>query len=633
MSWARRLGIAGLAGVALLALASASAVAYFTTTGAGHASVAVLDLAPPSIVAATPSPGGDVALSWNAVAAPGAGAVTYTVSRDGKGAGGSCVGTLSAASCDDSGVAAGGHEYVVTARWRSWTAAGEGRTVEVTEVGTEHLVLSAASTTPDAGAADNLTITAVDGTGATLAGYTGSHNITFSGAEASPSGSKPTVSNRSGKATAFGSKTKLDFSAGVATVSGSKNGEMKLYAAGAAEIEASDGTLETEAPLSLVVAPGAATELTLSAATATPVAGEADALTIAATDGYGNAASSYDGSHDLTYSGASASPGGNTPTVSDATGNEVAFGVATPTSFEAGVANASGEANGVMRLYMGGAATIKVSDGTLSATLATTTSVAPAAMLQLEAATATPVSAATDNLTITAQDPWANTVTSYRGTHELTFSGATASPSGAAPTVVNASRTAIAFGSATALRFKSGVSTASGPKNGVMTLYAAGPADLTVSDGTLSNATPLAVTVSPAAAARFALSGVGVSAGALSPGCLFACTLTGLGNSGTVTASVAVTDASGNTVSSLGAGHAAKVTTSGSGTIVGSPLVDPQLRPGGIGDRLHLHFEIVGQLHRNPHRGRLRRNRLHERDARGEPLSSRVALRRHRRRR
>ena len=579
MRRARRLGVAGLAVVGLLALASASALAYFTANGAGNASVGVLDLAPPSIVAATPSAGEEVALSWNAVNPPGAGAVTYTVSRDGKDAGGSCVATLTATSCADSGVAAGSHAYVVTARWRSWTAAGEGRTVEVTEVGTEHLVLSAASATPDAGAADNLTVTAVDGAGATLTGYTGSHNITFSGAEASSSGSKPTVSNSSGKAIAFGSKTKLNFSAGVATVSGSKNGAMKLYAAGAAEIEASDGTLETEAPLTLVVSAGAATKLTLSAATTTPVAGEADALTVAATDTYGNAASSYDSSHELTYSGASASPGGNTPTVSDASGNEVAFGTATPTSFEAGTASVAGEANGVMRLYKSGAATVEVSDGTLSSTLATTTSVAATANLQLAAATATPVAAAADNLTITAQDPWANTITSYTGVHELTFSGAAASPSGAAPTVVNTSGGATAFGAATALNFKSGIATVAKSKNGVMTLYAAGPTELSVSDGALASATPLAVTVSPAAAARFALSGVGVSAGALSPGCLFACTLTGLGNKGTVTAKVAVTDASGNTVSSLGSGHAATVTTSGSGTIVGTPLPIPSSGP------------------------------------------------------
>ena len=580
MRRARRLGAAGLVALALPAvLASASAVAYFTTTGTGNASVGVLDLVPPSIVAATPAAGGEVVLSWKAVTPPGPGAVTYTVSRDGKGAAGTCNPTLSVTSCTDSGVAAGTHEYVVTAKWRSWTAPGEGRKVEVTEIGTEHLVLSAASATPDVGAADNLTVTAVDGAGATLTDYTGSHNITFSGAEASPSGSKPTVSNGSGKATAFGSKTKLSFSSGVATVTGSKNGEMKLYAAGATEIEASDGKLATEAPLSVVVTAGAATTLTLSAATTTPVAGEADALTITAIDTYGNAATSYDGLHDLTYSGASASPGGNAPTVSDATGSAVAFGSTTPTSFAGATASASGEANGVMRLYKSGAATVNVSDGTLSATLATTTSVAAAAKLQLAAATTTPVSAAADNLTITAEDPWANTTTSYTGVHELTFSGASASPSGAAPTVVNTSGSAIVFGGATALNFKSGVATVSKSKNGVMTLYAASPAELTVSDGALSSATPLAVTVSAAAAARFALSGVGVSAGSLSSGCLFACTLTGLGNGGTVTAKVAVTDASGNTVGALGSGHAATVTTSGSGTIVGTPLAIPSSGP------------------------------------------------------
>ena len=578
MSWARRLGVAGLVGVGLLALASASAVAYFTTNGIGSGSADVSNLTPPSIVSATPS-SGTVALSWSAVAPPGVGAVTYSVSRDGKAAGGTCAAVLSVTSCSDSGVAAGTHEYAITVKWRSWTAAGPGKVVTVKAAGVEHLVLGAASTAPAVGASDNLTITAVDASGDTLTGYTGAHNIVFSGAVASPSGKQPTVADNGGKAVNFGSNTPLNFSSGVATVSGSKNGVMKIYAGGAAEIRVSDGTLKTEVPLSVVVAPGAASALSLGAATTTPVAGEADALTVAAIDTYGNTATSYSGSHALTYSGASASPGGNTPTVSDASGNEVAFGTATPTNFEAGTASVTGEANGVMHLYNGGGATVTVSDGSLSATLATTTSVAATAKLQLAAATATPVSAAADNLTITAQDPYANTTTSYSGVHELTFSGATPSPSGAAPTVVNSSGAAIAFGGATALNFKSGVATVAKSKNGAMTLYAAGPAELTVSDGALPSATPLAVTVSPAAAARLALSGVGVSAGALSSGCLFACTLTGLGNSGTVTAKVAVTDASGNTVSALGSGHAAKVTTSGSGTIVGTPLAIPSSGP------------------------------------------------------
>ena len=59
------------------------------------------------------------------------------------------------------------------------------------------------------------------------------------------------------------------------------------------------------------------------------------------------------------------------------------------------------------------------------------------------------------------------------------------------------------------------------------------------SDGSISNPTPLAVTVSAGAAARWGLTSISISAGTLSPGCLFTCTLTGIGNSGTVTAKVA----------------------------------------------------------------------------------------------
>ena len=53
-------------------------------------------------------------------------------------------------------------------------------------------------------------------------------------------------------------------------------------------------------------------------------------------------------------------------------------------------------------------------------------------------------------LTITAQDIYGNTATAYTGSKNLTFSGALASPAGNAPTVTNASNTAIPFGTATA---------------------------------------------------------------------------------------------------------------------------------------------------------------------------------------
>jgi hypothetical protein len=101
----------------------------------------------------------------------------------------------------------------------------------------------------------------------------------------------------------------------------------------------------------------------------------------------------------------------------------------------------------------------------------------------------------------------------------------------------------------------------------VLKLNKAGATSVTASDGTISTA-PVAFTVSPAAATRWALTGLTVSAGSIGSPCLFTCTITALGNSGTVSANVAVTDSVGNIVSAVGTGHTAKVTATG-GTVSG----------------------------------------------------------------
>ena len=59
------------------------------------------------------------------------------------------------------------------------------------------LALTAATTTPAAGDADNLTITARDVYGNIATAYTGSKSLTFSGAATSPGANKPTVANSS----------------------------------------------------------------------------------------------------------------------------------------------------------------------------------------------------------------------------------------------------------------------------------------------------------------------------------------------------------------------------------------------------------------------------------------------------
>jgi hypothetical protein len=449
-------------------------------------------------------------------------------------------------------------------------------TVTVGTTATRFL-LAAATSAPAAGASDNLTITALDAYENTATSYTGSHSLTFSGASASPSGTKPTVANASGTATAFGTATAITFTSGVAAVTSSKNGLMKIYASGVASVEVSDGSIATQTPLTVTVSPGEASKFVLSATSTTPAVGETDNLTTTAQDTYGNVATAYTGARSLTFSGAAASPSGVAPTVSDSAGADVAFGSATTIEFTAGIAAASGTKNGVTKLYKSGSTSLKATDGTLTTPTALVVTVAAGAAVKFAfTASATSLAAGgSSNLTTTAQDSYGNTATAYTGAHNLTFSGATASPNATAPTVANSSGTATAFGTATALTFTSGVASVTSSKNGLMKLYRAESASVSVSDGSISSAAPVAVTVTPTTVTRWALTNIVVSAGSLGSNCLFTCTLTGLGNSGTVKARVAATDAYGNTVSNIGSSHAAKVTTSGSGTISGTPLAIP----------------------------------------------------------
>lgn len=256
MRTASRLRLAGIALLTLVSVAAGSgtAAAYLTAPANGSATAGVGALAPPTLSA---TPGSEaVELSWSAVAAPGAGAVTYAVSRDGGDPAGDCPSASSPAAvtaCTDSGVAPGSHSYTVTARWSSWSVAGEPVEIEVAAGPAVRLVLGADSSTPVAGSADGLTITAEDAAGQPAASYTGTHLLIFAGAAASPGGAVPTVADSSGDAVEFGAATALEFEAGVATVAGARNGAMRLYGAGATSIEASDGSVSTAAPLALTV--------------------------------------------------------------------------------------------------------------------------------------------------------------------------------------------------------------------------------------------------------------------------------------------------------------------------------------------------------------------------------------------
>jgi hypothetical protein len=574
-------GLGGALVAVLLVLASSSAYAYFSGSGLGNASAAITELTAPTLGTPLVNAGGSVALSWSAVTPPGPSAVRYEVQRDGGNPGGNCpINPAAVNVCVDTGLGIGTHTYRVIAHWRSWSATSATVSAKVTVGAATHFKIVAANATPAVGASNNLTITAKDDNENTVITYTGSRSLTFSGASSSPGGTAPTVANSSGTATAFGKATALTFVAGVASVSSSKNGLMKIYRAGATTVSASDGTIATDPPLQVNVVSGAATKYTLTAATTTPVAGTADDLTIAAVDTYGNPAASYEGTKSLTFSGASESPAKSIATVTDAAGAAVPFGTATAIEFSEGVATATGVANGEMTLYKSGSTSVKATDGALTNSTALVVTVAPgqARKLVLSGSSATPSATGTSNLTTTAQDDYGNTDSTYTGIRDIYFSGALPSPSAAAPTIVNTSGTAIAFGAATALNFKTGVAAVASSKNGLMRLTTAGETSISASDGTIGTATPLVLNVLVGTATRWALIELTSSAGTIGSPCLLTCPVTGLGNKGTIAARVGIVDASGNTVANVGASRIAKVTANG-GTIVGTLLAIPSTGP------------------------------------------------------
>ena len=321
-----------LAVALLLALAATVGVfAYWTASATGTTAGSVATLDAPVITSATPG-SGTVALTWSAITPPGSGTVSYSVQRNGGNASGDCPTAGSptgVTTCTDSGLAAGTYGYTVIVRWRSWTATSAVSTVTVTSTAATHLVLAAATATPAAGAADNLTITAKDAGNTTVTGYTGDKSLTFSGA--STIGSfQPTVTDKNGTAVSFGTAVTLTFSSGVATVSGSSNGVMRLYKAETTSIVVSDGSIDNGGGLAVTVTPGAATQIALTGSTASLQSGATRTATATIQDVAGNTVTSgADSSASVTFaqpSGAGSVTGLGASTASGGAATKVVTG-------------------------------------------------------------------------------------------------------------------------------------------------------------------------------------------------------------------------------------------------------------------------------------------------------------------
>jgi hypothetical protein len=318
------------------------AAAFFSTTGSGHASATLGTLSAPTAPTATPG-AGTVALSWPAVSPPGTGTVSYYVQREGANAGGNCPTAASPSTstgCTDSGLSAGTYHYTVTALWRSWSATSSSTTVTLASGALHHFTLAAATTTPTAGAADNLTITAKDSAGNTVTAYGGDQTLTFTGASTIGS-NQPTVSSKTGSAVAFGTAETITFSSGVATVSGSSNGAMTLYKAETATVTVSDGSHTGN--LSVTVSAAAVAGITATSGggqSAAVGAAFTNPLTATVTDAYGNTKSGVSVTFGAPSSGASATfaSGGSctsNPQTYQCVASTNSSGVATSSTFSA----------------------------------------------------------------------------------------------------------------------------------------------------------------------------------------------------------------------------------------------------------------------------------------------------------
>jgi hypothetical protein len=129
--------------------------------------------------------------------------------------------------------------------------------------------------------------------------------------------------------------------------------------------------------------PGPASELVLEAATTTPTAGETDNLTITAKDAQGNTATSYTGSHSLTFGPVADSPSGAHATVTNSSGTATNFATATAINFTEGVATVSSGKNGAMVLVKAGSTSLTVSDGSISNGSGLSVTVSPGAAVRL----------------------------------------------------------------------------------------------------------------------------------------------------------------------------------------------------------------------------------------------------------
>ena len=231
------------------------------------------------------------------------------------------------------------------------------------------LIMVPATTAPTAGTGFSFTVTAQDAFGNTATGYAGTMHFSSS----DPSATLPANSTLS---------------------NGQRSFSATLIKAGSQSLTASDAANALSTTTNLVVSAAPASKLVLTSPTA-PTAGTSFPFTVTAQDRYTNTATGYGGTVHFSSSDVSAAvvlPADSTLT--------------------------SGQGSFSATLIKAGAQTLTASDAAsgFTATVNLTVNAAPASKLVLTTATAGPMAGNSFAITVTAQDPYANTATSYAGT-------------------------------------------------------------------------------------------------------------------------------------------------------------------------------------------------------------------------
>lgn len=188
----RRVGLTVGAFALVAALGAAPALAFWSTSGTATADATARTLATP----ATPSVGSATqtslvvsgTLPTSGTQVPG---TAYTVKR-GSTTLGCALPSSGSYSCTDTGLTGGQtYSYTVVAALGAWTATSPAKTGTTTCAAAPKFTVAASDTTPTAGTAFTVTITAKNCSNATDTTFSGSQPVTFTGPSDSPSGKSP----------------------------------------------------------------------------------------------------------------------------------------------------------------------------------------------------------------------------------------------------------------------------------------------------------------------------------------------------------------------------------------------------------------------------------------------------------